>query len=88
MERLEKKLYFIYNPLAGKGNIRGKLYEIIQTLASLEYEVTVYPCLLYTSPCIRGDSISGMRGTTQTMSMRQTSWLPFPGKNTTARKTM
>lgn len=43
MERLEKKLYFIYNPLAGKGNIRGKLYEIIQTLASLEYEVTVYP---------------------------------------------
>ena len=43
MERLEKKLYFIYNPLAGKGNIRGKLYEIIQTLASSEYEVTVYP---------------------------------------------
>ena len=43
MQRLEKKLYFIYNPLAGKGNVRGKLYEIIQTLASAEYEVTVYP---------------------------------------------
>ena len=43
MERLEKKLYFIYNPLAGKGNIRGKLFEVIQALASAEYEVTVYP---------------------------------------------
>lgn len=43
MERLEKKLYFIYNPLAGKGTIRGKLYEVIQALASAEYEVTVYP---------------------------------------------
>lgn len=43
MERLEKRLYFIYNPLAGKGNIRGKMYEIIQALADAEYEVTVYP---------------------------------------------
>lgn len=43
MQRLRKKLYFIYNPLAGKGNVRGKLYEIIQALASAEYEVTVYP---------------------------------------------
>ena len=43
MERLKKKLYFIYNPLAGKGNIRGKLFEVIQALASAEYEVTVYP---------------------------------------------
>ena len=43
MERLKKRLYFIYNPLAGKGNIRGKLFEVIQALASAEYEVTVYP---------------------------------------------
>lgn len=43
MERLEKRLYFIYNPLAGKGNIRGKMFEIIQALAASEYELTVYP---------------------------------------------
>ncbi len=43
MGRLEKKLYFIYNPLAGKGNIRGKMYGIIQTLAAADYELTVYP---------------------------------------------
>ena len=43
MERLGKRLYFIYNPLAGKGNIRGKMFEIIQTLAASEYELTVYP---------------------------------------------
>ncbi len=39
----EKKLYFIYNPFAGKGNIRGKMYGILQTLAAADYELTVYP---------------------------------------------
>ena len=30
MLHLEKKLFFIYNPHAGKENIKGKLYGIIQ----------------------------------------------------------
>ena len=32
MLHLEKKLFFIYNPHAGKENIRGKLYGIIQAI--------------------------------------------------------
>lgn len=43
MEHLGKKLYFIYNPQAGKGTIRGKMYEIIQALTDADYEVTIYP---------------------------------------------
>lgn len=43
MGRPAKKLYFIYNPHAGKENIRGKMYGILQTLADADYELTVYP---------------------------------------------
>lgn len=43
MARPEKKLYFIYNPMAGKGNIKGKMYGILQALADADYELTVYP---------------------------------------------
>jgi YegS/Rv2252/BmrU family lipid kinase len=37
------KLFFIYNPHAGKQQIKGKLYGIIQTLSEAGYELTVYP---------------------------------------------
>jgi len=40
---LEKKLFFIYNPHAGKEHIKGKLSGIIQVLSEAGYEVTVYP---------------------------------------------
>lgn len=40
---MEKKLFFIYNPHAGKEHIKGKLSGIIQVLSEAGYEVTVYP---------------------------------------------
>ncbi len=43
MELLEKKLYFIYNPHAGKEHIKGKLYGILEVLSGAGYELTVYP---------------------------------------------
>ena len=43
MDSLEKKLFFIYNPHAGKEHIKGKLYGILQVLADAGYELTVYP---------------------------------------------
>ena len=39
---MRKKLLFIYNPHAGKGMIRGKLSEIIETFVLAEYEVTIF----------------------------------------------
>ena len=38
-----KKLLFVYNPKAGKAQIRGKLADIIDTFARSGYEITVYP---------------------------------------------
>lgn len=38
-----KKLYFIYNPHAGKEHIKGKLYGILKVMADAGYELTVYP---------------------------------------------
>ncbi|MCI8556383.1 MAG: YegS/Rv2252/BmrU family lipid kinase [Lachnospiraceae bacterium] len=43
MEWPKKKLYFIYNPHAGKEHIKGKLYGILQVMADAGYELTVYP---------------------------------------------
>ncbi len=40
---LEKKLFFIYNPHAGKEHIKGKLYGILKVLSQADYEMTVYP---------------------------------------------
>jgi len=39
----EKKLYFIYNPKAGKGQIRSNLLDIIDTFVKAGYEVTARP---------------------------------------------
>ncbi len=38
-----KKLYFIYNPHAGREQIRTKLSAILQIFSSAGYELTVYP---------------------------------------------
>ena len=40
---MNKRLFFIYNPHAGKEHIRGKLYGIIQAMAKEDYEITIYP---------------------------------------------
>ena len=39
----EKKLLFIYNPRAGKGQIRGNLLDIIDVFVKAGYEVTARP---------------------------------------------
>ena len=38
-----KKLLFVYNPKAGKAQLRGKLADIIDIFARSGYEITVYP---------------------------------------------
>ena len=43
MLHLEKKLFFIYNPHAGKENIKGQLYGIIQAMSDAGYAITIYP---------------------------------------------
>ena len=42
-----KKIYFIYNPFAGKGQIGVKLNEIIRILAGVDNELTVVPTTGY-----------------------------------------
>ena len=42
-----KKIYFIYNPHAGKGQVGVKLNEIIRTLAGVDNELTVVPTTGY-----------------------------------------
>lgn len=39
----KKKLLFIFNPRAGKGQIRSRLFRIIDTFVKAGYEVTVHP---------------------------------------------
>lgn len=39
----DKKLFFIYNPNAGKAQIKNKLADIIDIFVKAGYEVTVYP---------------------------------------------
>lgn len=38
-----KKLFFVYNPHSGRGQIRSKLFDILQTFSDAGYEMTVYP---------------------------------------------
>ena len=37
-----KKLLFIYNPHAGKGTMKNKLSDVIETYMKADFEVTVY----------------------------------------------
>ncbi len=38
-----KKLLFIFNPAAGRGKIKNKLYDIIDAFVKIGYRVSVYP---------------------------------------------
>lgn len=38
-----KKLYFIYNPHSGRGQIKNKLFDILQVFSDAGYELTVHP---------------------------------------------
>jgi YegS/Rv2252/BmrU family lipid kinase len=38
-----KKLLFIFNPAAGRGRIKGKLYEIVDAFVKYGYRVHMYP---------------------------------------------
>ena len=38
-----KKLLFVYNPKAGKAQIKNKLADILNIFAEAEYEITVAP---------------------------------------------
>lgn len=38
-----KKLFFVYNPNAGKGLLKPKISDIVDVFVKAEYEVTIYP---------------------------------------------
>lgn len=38
-----KRLYFVYNPYSGRGQIRSKLFDILQIFSDAGYELTVHP---------------------------------------------
>ena len=40
---MDKKMLFIYNPRAGKAQIRSNLLDIIDIFVKAGYEVTAYP---------------------------------------------
>ena len=40
---MAKQMLFVYNPRAGKAQIRSNLLDIIDTFVKAGYEVTVYP---------------------------------------------
>ena len=43
MGKNAKRLFFVYNPHSGRGNIRSKLFDIIQVFSEAGYEITIYP---------------------------------------------
>ncbi|MCR5649603.1 MAG: YegS/Rv2252/BmrU family lipid kinase [Lachnospiraceae bacterium] len=49
-----KKLFFVYNPFAGKERIRSNLLDIIGILSGAGYEVTVHPTMK------RGDAVKAV----------------------------
>ena len=38
-----RKILFIYNPFAGKGKIRSNLSDVVEVLASADFEITIFP---------------------------------------------
>lgn len=51
-----KKLFFVYNPFAGKERIRSNLLDIIGVLSKAGYEITVHPTME------RGDAVEAVCG--------------------------
>ena len=41
----KKRMLFIYNPRAGKGQIRFHLSDILEIFGSAGYEITIHPTL-------------------------------------------
>ncbi len=39
----KKKLLFVFNPFSGKGQVKGKLFPIVDCFAKAGYEVTIHP---------------------------------------------
>ena len=37
------KLFFVYNPMSGRGQIRNKLFDIVNVFSEAGYEITVHP---------------------------------------------
>ena len=40
---MEKKMLFIFNPRAGKGQIKSKLVDIVDIFAKHGWEIIIYP---------------------------------------------
>ena len=40
---MARKMLFLFNPMAGKEQIRGKLLDILDCFTKADFEVTVYP---------------------------------------------
>lgn len=40
---MKKKLLFVFNPRSGKGQIKSRLLDIVDTMVKEEYEVTIHP---------------------------------------------
>lgn len=55
-----KNLLFIFNPAAGRGKIKSKLFEIINTFVKCGYKVTVFPTQN------KGDALTIMKRDSQT----------------------
>lgn len=53
---MDKKMLFIYNPRAGKAQIRSNLLDIIDTFVKAGYEVTAYPTQA------SGDAVKAVKG--------------------------
>ena len=53
----KKKMLFIYNPCAGKGAMKSKLSDVMETFMRADYEVTVYAtgrlsAGIFINPCV------------------------------------
>lgn len=53
---MDKKMLFVYNPKAGKAQIRGRLADILDLFADGGYEITIYPTRK------RGDAVKIVAG--------------------------
>ncbi len=61
--RRRRKIFFVYNPHAGKERIRSNLLDIIDILSRAGYEITVHPTME------RGDAIEAVSGITDDYEM-------------------
>ncbi len=53
-----KRLYFIYNPHSGRGQLRAKLFDVLQVFADAGYEMTVHPTRAEKDATLQIESLS------------------------------